>query len=1118
VAIPCSRCRAQVRPDHRFCPQCGAPLPPVCPSCGFVNEPKGRFCGGCGAPLGAAAPAHEARFHSPQAYTPEHLAQQILQSREALEGERKQVTVLFADMKGSMELLGDRDPEEARRILDPVLERMMDAVHRYEGTVNQVMGDGIMALFGAPLAHEDHAVRACYAALRMQEAVREYTEAMRRTHGVEVQIRAGLHSGEVVVRSVGSDLRMDYSAVGQTTHLAARMEQLATPGTVRLTAATLRLAEGLVQATPLGPVPVKGMPEAVEVYELVGAGPGRTRLQASAARGLSRFVGRDGEMAELARAAEQARAGQGQVVAVVGEAGVGKSRLFHEFVRSHRTRGWLVLEAGSVSYGKAAAYRPVIDLLRGYLKIEDRDATRAIRAKVTGSLMALDETLREAVPPILWLLEAVPEDSPFLRLDPVERRLRARDAIRRLLLRECQAQPLVVVFEDLHWIDGESQAFLDALVEGLPTAAMLLGVNYRPQYQHGWGGKTYYRQLRIDPLAPATAEALLEGLLGPDPGVAALHRPLIRRTEGNPLFLEECVRTLAEAGVLDGCPGAYRLAGPFESVEIPATVQAILAARIDRLAAGDKRLLQCAAVVGKDVPLALLQAVADLPDPALRQGLARLQAAEFLYETSLFPEVEYTFKHALTHEVASASLLHERRRALSARIVAAIEGLREGRLTDHVDSLAHHALRGELWEPAIGYLQQAAAKAAGRAAYREAVAFLERALQALGHCAPGPEAAGLGVDLRLALRDALFPLGDHAGVGACLAAARTLALETADTRRLARVLGALTNHALALRDHDTAIEVGEQAAALAAEMGDGPAEALARFHLGQAHASRGDYRRAVACQRRTIALLAGSDERAVPGPSPALGLSRLWLVWGLAELGEFDEAIPLGEEAVAAAAAGRSALDQITTRLGLGLAWLRLGELEQAAATLEQALAESRLAGLPVWQPAIASPLGYAYALAGRTAEAVPLLEQAVREGGAPGRAGHALRVAHLGEAYLLAGQTDAAASAAARALALARENRDRAHEAYAIRLSAETAARDAPDDAEAAYRAAAGLAEELGLRPLLAHCWLGLGCLPGPDEARARAQVALATAVALYREMGMRRWLARAEGTLAAG
>ena len=416
------------------------------------------------------APAAAAPTPAPSGYTPPYLAEKILTSRRALEGERKQVTVLFADLKDSTRLIEGLDPEAARQLLDPALHLMMDAVHRYEGTVNQVLGDGIMALFGAPIAHEDYALRACYAALAMQTALRRYSDDVRRTQGLTLQTRVGLHSGEVVVRTISNDLHMDYSAVGQTVHLAARMEQLATPGTILLTAATLRLVEGLVQVHPLGPMPVKGLTEPVEAYELLGASALRRRLQVAAARGLTRFVGRQHELATLSQALEQARTGHGQVVALVGEAGVGKSRLVYEVVHSHRTQDWLVLESASVSYGKATAYFPVIDLLKRYARVEDGDDTRTIRARVTGQVLTLDAALQEVLPALLGLLDALPDDSPFLTLDPPQRRQRTLDALKRLLLRESQEQPLLLVFEDLHWIDTETQALLDSLVESLPTA------------------------------------------------------------------------------------------------------------------------------------------------------------------------------------------------------------------------------------------------------------------------------------------------------------------------------------------------------------------------------------------------------------------------------------------------------------------------------------------------------------------------------------------------------------------------------------------------------------------------------------------------------------------------
>jgi class 3 adenylate cyclase/tetratricopeptide (TPR) repeat protein len=723
----CARCQQENPPQAKFCLGCGIAITLKCANCGTEIPAAAKYCLECGQPVSTQSATAE-RFTSPEAYTPKHIADKILTSKSALEGERKQVTVLFADMKGSMELVADRDPEEVRKILDPVLEHMMEAVHRYEGTVNQVMGDGIMALFGAPLAQEDHAVRACYAALRMQESVKRYAEEVHRTEGAPIHIRIGLNSGEVVVRSIGTDLRMDYTAVGQTTHLAARMEQMAMPGSILMPADSLRLAEDYVQVKTLGPRAVKGLKSPVEVYEIVGAATVRSRLKAAASRGLTRFVGRHGELDQLRQALESSRAGHGQVIAVIGEAGVGKSRLYWEFTHFHRTHDWLVIESGSVSYGKASAYLPVIDLLKAYFQIEAHDDDRKIREKVTGKALALDRALESHLPALLWLLDVSVEDTQWQQIEPSQRRQSILDGVKQLLLRESQVQPVIVMFEDLHWIDTETQALLDSLVESLPTAQMLLLVNYRPGYQHGWSGKSYYRQLRIDPLSAVTAEELLSVLLGDDPTLEQLKRLLIERTEGNPFFLEESVRTLVETKVLAGERGTYRLTKAPQTFQIPVTAQAILAARIDRLAPEDKRLLQAAAVIGKDVPFTLLQAVAEETEGSLHRGLDNLRAAEFLYESRLFPDLEYTFRHALTQEVAYQSLVGARREALHAAAGRTLELLYANRLDQAYDRLAYHYSKTDQGPKAVEYLTRFAEKTAAMYAHAEAAKALEEAL------------------------------------------------------------------------------------------------------------------------------------------------------------------------------------------------------------------------------------------------------------------------------------------------------------------------------------------------------------------------------------------------------
>jgi class 3 adenylate cyclase/tetratricopeptide (TPR) repeat protein len=1023
--------------------------------------------------------------------------------------------VLFADLKSSMELLADRDPEDARKILDPVLEHMMEAVHRYEGTVNQVMGDGIMALFGAPLAHEDHAVRACYAALRMQDSVKRYAEGVRRTEGIPIQIRVGLNSGEVVVRSIGSDLHMDYTAVGQTTHLAARLEQMATPGSVLIAADTLTLAEGYVQVAALGPLPIKGLAAPVEVFEVTGAGTVRTRMEAAAARGLTRFVGREGELQTLHLALEKAHAGHGQVVALVGEPGVGKSRLFWEFIHSHRTQGWLVLEGGSASYGKATPYLLVIDLLKAYFQIESRDEPRKIREKVTGKLLSLDRTLEPFLPAMLSLLDVPAEDAQWEALDPPQRRQRTLDALKRLVLRESQIQPLGLALEDLHWIDSETQALLDTLIDSLPTARLLLLVNYRPEYRHNWGNKTYYTQLRIDPLPPESADTLLQTLLGDDPGLAPLKDRLIAQTQGNPLFLEESVRTLVETQILQGHQGAYRLVKPLATVQVPGTVQAILAARIDRLPPEEKRLLQAAAVIGEDVAFPLLAAITEEPEETLQRGLAHLQASEFLYEARLFPELEYTFKHALTYQVAYNSLLQERRRALHARIVDTFERLHTDRLAEHVERLAHHALHGEVWEKAVGYLRQAGLRAMGRAANREAVTYLEQALEALGHIPEQRDITELAIDLRFDLRTALVPLADWERMQEHLRSAEVLATGLGDRRRLARVSIYMVIQSVLAQEYEEAVRFGQQALSIGQVLADLAIEVPANAYLGVAHEARGDHLAAVDTLQRNVALIPEELRYERFGQATSMAsFSRSILSLALSDLGRFAEASQQAEESARIAEEAGLRYSMAFAWHALGVAHVGRGDFPRGRIVLERCVDLCRTYGLPVIMPAAMASLAVTLGHEGRPAEAIALSDEVARMG--VSRRFHTERIlVSLGTTSVLADRADAEARAR-EALEASQRHGARASEAHGHHLLGVIAMHGDPVDAaivDTRYRAALALAEQLGMRPLIAHCHLGLGTLYRRSAKPEPAREHLATAARMYRDMGMTYWLDACSG-----
>jgi class 3 adenylate cyclase len=632
---------------------------------------------------------------APLAYTPKHLADKILRSKSALEGERKQVTVLFADVKGSMELAGQLDPEQWHAILDRFFQILSEGVHRFEGTVNQYTGDGIMALFGAPIAHEDHAQRACYAALHLQGEIGRYATEVKREHGVGFQARMGLHSGEVVVGKIGDDLRMDYTAQGHTVGLAQRMEGLAEPNTCYMTAATAALAGFYFDLEDLGEFRVKGVAEPVQVHRLAGLGSATTRFDVSRARGLSRFVGRAADLRTLEDALEQTHAGNGQAVGVVAEAGTGKSRLCFEFLERCRARGMRTFEGHAVAHGKNIPLLPVLEVFRAYFGITAEDDDRAAREKIAGRMVVLDQKFADALP-LLFDFLGVPDPAhPAPPLDPEVRQRQILGVMRQVTQTLSEQHPTITLIEDLHWMDEASEEFVAHMVDARGGSRNLLLLNFRPEYHADWMQKSWYRQIPLTPLGKDAIGELLEDLLGPDPSIAALAEPIHARTGGNPFFAEEVAQTLIESGHLEGERGAYRLVTPIERLEVPATVHALLAARIDRLAEREKQVLQAAAVIGKEFKEPLLAEVLRQIDSvaavsALPEALRTLKDSEFVHEQAIYPVTEYGFKHPLTQEVAVHSQLTERRKRTHAAVAVALEAEHAEQLDEAAALLAHH--------------------------------------------------------------------------------------------------------------------------------------------------------------------------------------------------------------------------------------------------------------------------------------------------------------------------------------------------------------------------------------------------------------------------------------------
>jgi class 3 adenylate cyclase len=1039
TAMQCSKCGTESKTGKKFCATCGSPISSRCPKCGAENAPSSAFCEDCGCAL---APNTASAANSPSQITaPAVRIAPEPPVGDKLDGERKTVTALFADIKGSMDLIEDLDPEEARAIVDPALRLMIDAVHRFDGYIVQSTGDGIFALFGAPVAHEDHPQRSLYAAIRMQDEVKRYAEKLRAEKGVNLQVRVGANTGEVVVRSIktGTD-QVEYTPIGHSTSLASRLQALAAPGSIAISETVRKLAEGYFALKPLGPARIKGVSEPVNIYEVTGLGPLRTRLQRAAGRGLTKFVGREREMAAMRNAAELAHAGHGQIVAAMAEAGTGKSRLFFEFKAKNQS-GWMVLETFSVSHGKASAYFPVIDLLHNYFKIIGDDDERSRRAKVIGSVLALDRALEDALPYLFALLGIVEGDDPLAQMDGQVKKRRTLDAIKRLLLRESLNQPLIMFFEDLHWIDDETQAFLNLLADSIGTARLLLLVNYRPEYSHHWNSKTYYTQLRLDPLGKEGADEMLSAIVGDGADVRPLKRLIIERTQGNPFFMEETVQVLLDEGALMRDGAMLRLTQPLSELKIPPTVQAILAARIDRLPADEKDLLQALAVMGKEFQLSLVRAVTAKSDDELNRILGNLQLAEFIYEQPAVGDIEYSFKHALTQEVAYNSVLTERRRITHKRTADAIEARFSERLEDHLSELAHHYLLSPDVAKGIRYAQLAAEQALGRSAYQEASAMLAAALKLLERQPDSAERLHAELELRSIESTLAFVRYGASSKQRELAINRLCEIgeKIGEPDQVVRGLTSLVNLRFTQGEASRGLEIARRCLELAKSTENDALLTDAEWNFGIVAESCGNLSEA-------LPTLENARDRATPlerGGSVGLMLSsgtRVHLTPSLMLLGRVGDAAKMAAEGLTRARESGH-LFSLGHALCLSGGWLARYRREPEAARIcaDETIALAEEHGLAEWLPWGRFNHGWAVAELGRLEEGIAEMESGItgfrQMGGVP-RLQYA--VACLARSCARAGRTEEALAMLDGALAHVERSGEKVDLAEMLRLKGE--------------------------------------------------------------------------------
>jgi class 3 adenylate cyclase len=1098
--MSCSACGHPIPERAKFCNECGAPVASRCAGCGTELTPAAKFCNECGRPTGAGpipkVTERERPLRDVRAYTPRHLAEKILQSRSALEGERKQVTVLFADVKGSMELAEQLDPEQWHRILERFFEILTEGVHRFEGTVNQYTGDGIMALFGAPIAHEDHAQRACYAALHLQGEIARYATEVKREHGLGFSTRMGLHSGDVVVGKIGDDLRMDYTAQGHTVGLAQRMESLASPDSCYLTAETGALVSGYFALEDLGEFRVKGVADPVPVHRLLGIGAARNRFDISRARGLSRFVGRAADLRTLEDALEQTDAGNGQAVGVVAMAGTGKSRLCFEFLERCRARGMAVFEGRAVAHGKNIPFLPILEVFRAYFGITLEDDDRSAREKIAGRMVLLDTHFADALPLLFDFLGVADPQRPAPRLDPEARQRQLLAVMRQVIQSVSEERPTVTLIEDLHWLDDASEEFLAQMVDARAGSRNLLLLNFRPEYHAEWMQKSWYRQIPLTPLGRDAIAELLADLLGNDPSLAALATPIHARTGGNPFFTEEVAQTLIESGHLEGTRGAYRLVTPIERLQVPATVQAVLAARIDRLPEREKRLLQVAAVIGKDFAEPLLAEVAELPAEELKAALAALRRAEFIHEQAIYPVVEYSFKHPLTQEVALGSQLKERRRTVHAAVARAIERQDAEHLDERAPLLAHHF--EEAGEPlAAARWHRRAAEWVGATDYAAATHHWGSVRALLRELPDDREATELGIAACTQVLNVSWRVGTGLGEARALLDEGQRLAESIGDRRAQLKLSMVYGRARA-GDGDVAehLELAATNQRTALELGDVALQASAWALLTDALGFACRLQEAIRMAEDTLARF----PRDIPPEEWVMGIhphavASFWLGLDLCWAGRLREGLE------AFGLCRRLAEEQGAPEVGAfasvwtAEAWAYAGDAERAFASVREGEEMSRRLGEP---PALVAAthlgFGYAHLAAGRAADAIEPARVSLEVHTRVSKSNAGMSAALLAETLLEAGDPAAAQATAAEAIALCRRSLRGVYEAAAHGVMARALLRRdgaaAREPAEAALAEAAALIERTGaklLAPRLCEWRAELAAALGDEAERAR-------------------------------
>jgi class 3 adenylate cyclase/tetratricopeptide (TPR) repeat protein len=1126
--MKCPKCRFENPDQAKFCMGCGQPIELHCPACGTTNPAIGRFCLECGheltAPPAPAPPVElsfEEKLENIQRYLPDGLTEKILAQRGKIEGERKQVTVLFCDTEGFSVLSEKLGPEKVYSIMGDVFEMLIHKVNEFGGTVNKMTGDGVMALFGAPIALEDAPMRAIRSALAIQREIARFSDRIKEETGSPLRMRIGIHTGPVVVGTLGNDLRVEFTAVGDTVNLASRMEGLAEPGTVYVTDETFKLTEGLFRFEALGEREVKGKEAPVKAYRVIAPSTRRTRFDVSAERGLTPFLGRERELELLIDGLDRAKSGRGQAFSIMGEAGVGKSRLLYEFRKAIANEDVTFIEGRCLSYSTNVAYHPIIDLLKSTYDIHESDSDDRIKEKVKRGLKEQGVDAASTLPFVLEMLSVKDSGIDALNLSPEARKDKTLEALKKIVLKASEMRPLVVAVEDLHWVDKSSEEAFKDMLDAISGAQLLLIFTYRPEFVHTWGGKSYHNQVNLNRLSNRETLAMAAYILGTEIMGEDLEELILNKTEGIPFFVEEFMKSLKDLGMIEWKDSGYYLAKDIKEVEIPSTIQEVIMARVDSLPDGAKSVLQTGSAIGREFSCELIKRVTGIPTPEMTPHLSVLRDSELLYERGIFPQATYIFRHSLTQEVAYDSLLQKKKQEIHERIGQAIEELYADRLEEFYEMLAQHYSRSENLEKAYQYLKLSGDKASLNYSYLVALWFYREAINVLGKLPETEENKRKGIEVRLSMEGCIPFSPDKGEVFQVMHEGERLAKDIGDEKSLARFYSIIGTHHILQGDGLLGLKYVESAFQEGEKIEDVELLASLGFYLCASHIETGYFFKVAEVAPKVIDLLEKTQKESECFNWTFNAYSVICAICGYAMgmLGRFEEGVVLCEKGLRPALELNNPLSLGWVEFMHGWLFIAKGDGERTLQHLQEAVRYLEETGYTSLLGHARSGLGWGYYFMGELETALEHMEKGLKIQSDAGFI-HQLSRYHysLSMVHIDLGNLEKAQSYIEGAAEVAHNNNERHIEGDSrITLGRLLGKMGKSESVKAEKSILKGIKilNELKLKPSSSLGYLFLGEIYADTGKKEKALEILKKAESEFQEMGMDYWLRRTQEVL---